>query len=89
MERRNKHWRIEQRNRVYKAKMKLFASYGGIFILNNERVTNPRWIELYKANWSPVYKSVRTPCSCRMCRGEIYNRCAYKKETIRLIEEII
>jgi hypothetical protein len=58
-------------------------------ILNNERVTNPRWIELYKANWSPVYKSVRTPCSCWMCQGEIYNRCAYKKETIRLIEEII
>ncbi len=24
------------------SKMKLFASYGGIFILNNERVTNPR-----------------------------------------------
>ena len=79
MEKRNKHWRIEQRNRIYSAKMKLYASFGGEFILNGEKKNNPRWIELYEANWSPVYKSVRTPCSCWMCRGEEYDRKGYSK----------
>jgi hypothetical protein len=87
METRNKHWRIEQRNRIYAAQMKLHATYGREFIINDERVRNPRWIDLYKANWSPVYKSVRTPCSCWMCRGDEYNRRAYNKETIRIIDE--
>ena len=87
MEKRNKHWRIEQRNRIYVAKMKLHAAYGSGFIINGEWVRNPRWIDLYKANWNPVYKSVRTPCSCWMCCGEKYNRCAYKKETISMLDE--
>jgi len=88
MEKRNKSWRIEQRNRIYISKMKLFASYGGSFILNNERVNRPCWIELYKANWNPVYKTVRTPCSCYLCQGESYNRCFFKKETRKLLDEI-
>lgn len=87
MEKRNKHWRIEQRNRIYIAKMKLYASCSGSFILNGEKVINPRWVELYKANWNPVYKSARTPCSCWICRREVYNRCSYKKEAKRLIAE--
>lgn len=75
MEKRNKHWRIEQRNRIYASKMRLHATYGGEFIIiNDERVRNPRWIDLYKANWNPVYKSVRTPCSCYMCQGKRYSR---------------
>jgi hypothetical protein len=60
METRNKHWRIEQRNRVYVAKMRLYAAYGHVF-LNGRVVDNPRWVDLYKARWSPVYLSVRTP----------------------------
>jgi hypothetical protein len=87
MEKRNKHWRIEQRNRIYAAKMKLHATFGGEFILNDERIRDPRWIDLYKANWNPVYKSVRTPCSCWICCGEKYNRRKYKKETIRIFNE--
>jgi len=88
MEKRNKRWRIEQRNRIYAAKMKLCASYGGEFILSDgKRVRNPSWIDLYKADWNPVYKSVRTPCSCWICQGERYNRCAYKKETVRILDE--
>jgi hypothetical protein len=67
MGKRNKHWRIEQRNRFYAAKMKLCASYGGEFIINGKWVRNPRWIDLYTTNWNPEYKSVRTPCSCWMC----------------------
>ena len=87
MEKRNKHWRMEQRNRIYTAKMKLKAVSGGVFIINGERVSNPRWIDLYKANWMPMYKSVRVPCSCWMCRGEEYNRRAYKKETVRILDD--
>ena len=89
METRNKRWRIEQRNRIYATKMKMYASCGSEFILNEVRVINPRWIELYKANWNPVYKSVRTPCSCWMCRGELYSRTACKKETDRILMESI
>jgi hypothetical protein len=87
MGKRNKHWRIEQRNRLYEAKMRLFASYDTDFILNGERIRNPRWIDLYKSNWNSVYKSVRTPCSCFICQGEQYNRRAFKKETNRIIVE--
>lgn len=89
MEKRNKHWRIEQRNRIYAAKMKLYASYGGVFFLNGEKVRDPRWVELYNANWNPVYKSVRTPCSCWMCCGERYNRRQHKQETRRLLKECL
>jgi hypothetical protein len=88
MEKKNKHWRIDQRNRIYAAQMKLQAAYGSYyFIINGERVRNLRWIDLYKANYDPVYKSVRTPCSCWMCRGESYNRRTYKKETLRILNE--
>lgn len=89
MEKRNKRWRIERRNRIYTTKMKLHAAYGGEFILKEGRVSNPRWVDLYKANWNPVYKSVRKPCSCWMCRGEEYNRRAYKKEAGRLYSESV
>lgn len=89
MEKRNKHWRILQRNKFYSAKMKLFASYGGQFFLNDELVRNPRWIELYEANWSPVYKSVRVPCSCLICSSDKYNRRKFKSETRTLLEELL
>ena len=89
MEKRNKHWRIDQRNRIYAAKMKLYAAYGVPFFLNEEQVSNPRWIDLYKANWNPVYKSVRKPCSCWMCCGESYDRREYKKETARILTESV
>lgn len=89
MEQRNKLWRIVQRNKFYASKMRLFASYGGDYFINNGRLTDPRWIDLYKANWNPVYKSVRTPCSCYICRHERYNRRFVKKETKRIIDESI
>lgn len=73
-EKRNKHWRTGQRNKIYIAKMKLHASYGGVFFLEGKLVHNPRWIDLYKSGWSPVYKSTRTPCSCQLCKGERYSR---------------
>ena len=85
MEKRNKHWRIEQRNRVYAGKMRLFAAWGNPVILHGQTIQHPRWIELYQANWNPVWKSVRTPCSCWMCRGEAYDRCKHRSETRNLL----
>lgn len=84
MEKRNKHWRILQRNKIYAARMRLeaaYGSYGNEFIVNGESIRNPRWIDLYKANWNPVYKSVHTPCSCWLCQGQKYDRSQYKTET--------
>ena len=45
------------------------------------------WFELVKTHWTQVYRSTGTPCSCPMCRGEEYNRLAYKRETRRIIRE--
>lgn len=86
MEKRNKHWRIVQRNKVYAAKMRLLAAYEKYYILDDEWVYNPRWIDLYNANWCSVYKSVRTPCSCMMCRGERYDRRKFKADTKRELD---
>jgi hypothetical protein len=87
MEKRNKHWRIEQRNRIYATKMKLYAAYGGMFFVKIELVKNPRWIDLYKENYLSKYKSCRVLCSCWMCRGEKYNRREHKKEMVRIFDE--
>ena len=87
MEKRNKHWRIEQRDRIYVAKMKLHAAYQGVFFIKDKQVRNPRWIDLYKENYLSKYKSVRVLCSCWMCRGEKYNRHDYKKEMVRILNE--
>jgi hypothetical protein len=40
MEKRNKHWRIEQRDRIYAAQMKLYAAYAvakGIIVVQIKR----------------------------------------------------
>jgi hypothetical protein len=88
-EKRNKHWRFLQSDKLYIAKMKLFAAYGGTFDIEDEWIRNPRWIVLYDVNWCPQYKSMRTPCSCFVCRGEKYNRCANKQEMFRIIDECL
>ena len=87
MEKRNKHWRIERRNLIYIAKMKLFATYGEEKIINGERIRNARWIDLFKANWNPVYKSVRTPCSCPLCRSKRYNRSLHRSAKRKILDE--
>lgn len=84
MEKRNKRWRIIQRNRIYAAKMRLHANNAwSCHFMDDEgnRIPNPRWIDLYKANYNPAYKSVRTPCSCFFCKSERYDRLLAKRET--------
>ena len=88
MEQRNKHWRQLQRRKFYIAALKRFASWDtSIFALDGSVKKNPRWIDLYKANAFQVYKSVRVPCSCYLCRGERYDRRAFKKETARILKD--
>jgi hypothetical protein len=43
--------------------------------------------ELAKEHWTQAYRSTGTPCSCWMCRGNEYDRLAYKRDTRRIIRE--
>lgn len=88
MDKRNKFWRHEQQNRVFKARMILYAAYGYCVISKDGHLNkHPYWFELAKEKWAQVYKTTGTPCSCWMCRGEQYNRREYKKETLHVIKE--
>ena len=74
--------------RVFKARMMLYAAYGSFIIREDGSVNkHPHWFELAKEKWAMVYKSTGTPCSCLLCKGEVYNRREYKKETLRIIRE--
>ena len=44
------------------------------------------WFELAKEHWLQALRSTGTPCSCWMCRGNEYNRLAYKHNTRRIIQ---
>ena len=88
MDKRNRLWRREQQNRVFKARMIYYAACGWE-ILEADGCLNrhPHWFELARVKWAQVYKRTGTPCSCWMCCGEQYDRRAYTKETSRMIEE--
>ena len=43
--------------------------------------------ELTKEPWTQVYRSTGTPCSCPLCRGNKYDRLAYKRDTRHIIQE--
>ena len=45
------------------------------------------WFELAKEHWAQVYRSTGTPCSSPLCRGNEYDRLAYKCDTRRIIQE--
>lgn len=91
MDKRNKLWRREQQNRLFKARIILYAAYGqGIIdIIRKDGCLNehPYWFELAREKWVQVYKTTDTPCSCWMCRGEQYNCRECQKETLRIIKE--
>lgn len=88
MEKRNKGWRRDQQKRVFKSRMMLHASYGMIaYDDGGNRIQHPHWFDLAKMKWCRAYQTTGTPCSCWMCKGESYNRLAFKKETKRIINE--
>ena len=76
--------------RVFKARMILYAAYGHSVIHDDGSVVeHPHWFELAKEKWAKVYQSTGTPCSCWICKSEVYNRRKYKKETLRIIRESV
>ncbi len=78
MEKRNKLWRRCHQKRLFKKRLQRFT---------NEY--NCHWFELAESKWCKVYKTTGTPCSCWMCRGEVYNRRAFKKTSATIIKESI
>lgn len=89
MDKRNKFWRREQQARVFKARMILCAAAYGYSIIREDGSIDehPHWFELAKDKRTKVYKTTGTPCSCCLCKGEVYNRKEYNKETLRIIKE--
>ena len=75
--------------RLFKAKMVLFANYPYPHFIDDEGncIQHPHWFELAKQRWNYHYRSMRTPCSCWLCRGEKYNRREYKKDSLRIMKE--
>ena len=86
---RNRGWRRSQQDRVLKARMQKFSSWGGytIFDETGSRIDNAHWFEIAQQRWVKKYKDSSTPCSCWLCSGEKYNRIDYVKETQRMIRE--
>lgn len=65
MDKRNKLWRHEQQNRVFKARMILYEAYGHCVICKDAHLNkHPYWFELAKEKWTQVYKAMGIPCSC-------------------------
>lgn len=88
MEQRNKLWRRQKGLCKYKARLIRLATFGGMSIdIDGKRVENPHWFDLAHYPGFHCYRSTGTPCSCWMCRGESYDRKAYKKDTRRTIRE--
>lgn len=88
MEKRNKLWRRRHQWRLFKAKLLLMAT-NQHWVINDDGITiqHPHWFDYANQIWCFKYKTMRTPCSCYMCKGEKYNRQEYKKATSRIIKE--
>lgn len=85
---RNRGWRRFQQDRVFKARMQKFSSWGYTILDEaGSRIDNAHWFEIAQQRWAKKYKDSSTPCSCWLCRGEKYNRRDYVKETRRVIRE--
>ena len=79
MEKRNRLWRKRHQWRLFRAKMVLFANYPYPHFIDDEGncIQHPHWFELAKQRWNYHYKSMRTPCSYWLCRGEKYSMCLF------------
>lgn len=85
---RNKSWRQFQQDRVFKARMLKFSSWGyTIFDEAGNRIDNAHWFEIARQRWAKKYKDSSTPCSCAICTAEKYSRLQTKKETERVLLE--
>ena len=88
METRSKLWRRKQGFRLFKARMVRLAASERSYRFADGSVHVPlRWFELAGEHWTVGYRTTGTPCSCPLCRGERYDRRAYRRETRRIIGE--
>ncbi len=89
MDKRNRLWRRKQLYRVFNARLRYCAatSYFPVKQEDGTMTDRPTWRELAKERCCFNYKTMSTPCSCWICRGESYNRRANAKETRRIICE--
>ena len=73
---------------MFKARMIYYASFEREYYYADGSHHLPlHWFELAKEPWAQVYRSTGTPCSYPLCRGEEYDRLAYKRDTRRIIQE--
>lgn len=88
MEKRNKLWRRRHQWRLFKAKLLLMAA-NQHWLINEAgiKIQHPHWFDYARETWCFKYKTMRTPCSCNLCKGEKYNRIDYKQTTTRTINE--
>lgn len=90
METRNKLWRRQKGFFKFKVRIMRLAAWGTEMIYEDgTRVLEAHWFELAKYHGFQCYRTTGTPCSCWMCRGEKYDRKAYKKETQRILKETL
>ncbi len=88
MEKRTRQWRRCQAARVFKARLKYYASITISYISEDRTpIYRPLWSDLTKEHWAQVYRTTGTPCSCWLCRSEKYNHLETKRETKRILKE--
>lgn len=76
---RNKEWRKQHCKRVFKRRMKFFASSCSTLLTDDgNRIQHPHWHDYAKVRSFKAYKTTSTPCSCWLCKGERYNRAKSK-----------
>lgn len=91
MEKRNKQWRKRHQWRVFKARLILLAACqcGDLITEDGKLIQHPHWTDFVSQKWCLKYKTMRTPCSCYLCKGESYSRLKYKKETSLILSETL
>lgn len=72
---RNKLWRKQKSQKLFKSRMMLFAASNTILWDEDGNVIqHPHWFQFAKDRCFMAYKTTSTPCSCWLCKGERYNR---------------
>ena len=83
-------WRRIQQKRVWRNRLRLIYRAFCLSLIQgvDGGLREPNsWKELRKVKWCQAYRTTGQPCSCEKCRGERYNRMAYKHETSRIMRE--
>lgn len=80
---RNKGWREAKRQSLFRRQLKLYASYGW---MTRDGSVHHDWNRLKGEKSLQVYKSVRRPCSCYVCKGERYDRMKERKYTAMVMK---